>query len=128
MVPVVAAVISSVDNLEEILLVRRGPDQSGAGFWEFPGGKVENGETEIEALQREIQEELGLDLEVGSLVGTEIFDYGAKVIKLIVYRATVQNRKLVLSEHDDFKWLHPLQIDVMSLSPADRPFVSLLQN
>lgn len=125
-VPVVAAVITTADRPQEVLIVRRGPDQSGAGFWEFPGGKIEPEEAPAAALIREIQEELGIDIEVGDLLGEQIFDYQEKVIRLTVFKARAANRDLVLSEHDDQKWVRPEHIDINTLSPADRPFVKML--
>lgn len=126
-VPVVAAVISSNDDLSEVLIVRRGPGQSGAGYWEFPGGKVEGSESPIQALQREILEELEMKIEVGDLIGEETYDYPNKRIRLMVYFAFVEDRSLRLTEHDKALWLRPDNIKIEELSPADRPFVTLIQ-
>ncbi|AFY01858.1 (deoxy)nucleoside triphosphate pyrophosphohydrolase [Bdellovibrio bacteriovorus] len=127
---VVAAVIQRQEDPEgRILVVRRGPEQSGAGFWEFPGGKVEAGEAPEQALVREITEELALNIRVHDLIGEEDFAYPSKTIRLRVYWASVKGgEELVLTEHDDFKWQRPEEIDVMSLSAADRPFVAKIQN
>ncbi|MFV8257824.1 (deoxy)nucleoside triphosphate pyrophosphohydrolase [Bdellovibrio bacteriovorus] len=127
---VVAAVIQRQEDPEgRILVVRRGPEQSGAGFWEFPGGKVEAGEAPEQALVREITEELALDIRVHELIGEEDFSYPSKTIRLRVYWASVRGGEdLVLTEHDAFKWQRPEEIDVMSLSAADRPFVEKILN
>ncbi|WP_413581312.1 (deoxy)nucleoside triphosphate pyrophosphohydrolase [Bdellovibrio sp. HCB288] len=125
---VVAAVIRKKDDSEmRILLVRRGPGQSGAGFWEFPGGKVEPGESPEQALRREIDEELGIQISVGDLVGELDFDYPSKTIRLRVYEATTTDSQLTLSEHDALKWLKAAEIVTEDLSAADRPFVKVLQ-
>ncbi|KHD89631.1 MAG: DNA mismatch repair protein MutT [Bdellovibrio sp. ArHS] len=123
-VVVVAAVIRRfADPEKRILIVRRGPEQSGAGFWEFPGGKVEMDESSEQALQREIEEELGIAIRVGDFIGEEDFLYPTKLIRLRVYWAETQERDLVLTEHDAFRWCLPEEISLSDLSEADRPFV-----
>lgn len=122
---VVAAVIRQIsDPSGRVLIVRRGPAQSGAGDWEFPGGKVEPGELPEQALVREIKEELGIEICVNAQVGERVFAYPAKTIRLRVYWATSLSEELTLSEHDAFQWVRPDQIEIESLSQADRPFVA----
>lgn len=121
---VVAALIRRyADPERRILVVRRGPGQSGAGFWEFPGGKVERGESPEQALIREIDEELALSIRVGDLLGEADFAYPAKLIRLRVYWAENFQGTIQLVEHDAFKWCLPEEIVVDELSEADRPFV-----
>lgn len=127
-VVVVAAVIQrSTDPERKILLVRRGPGQSGAGFWEFPGGKVEPGESSEQALHREIQEELNIDIKVGAFIGEKDFTYPSKTIRLRLYWALCYTDQIQLSEHDALRWCLAEHIPVSDLSEADRPFVPLLQ-
>lgn len=124
---VVAAVIRrDKDPEKRVLLVRRGPEQSGAGYWEFPGGKVEPGEDPTDALVREIDEELGLHISVGDLVGEQDFAYPSKTIRLRVYWTHTSDEHVELREHDALKWVLPSEIMTEELSAADRPFVSLL--
>ncbi|WII71585.1 (deoxy)nucleoside triphosphate pyrophosphohydrolase [Bdellovibrio sp. 22V] len=125
---VVAAVIRRyADPEKKILVVRRGPEQSGAGFWEFPGGKVERGESPEQALIREIDEELSLSIRVGDLLGEQDFAYPTKLIRLRVYWAETDQGDIVLTEHDAFKWCKSEDIVVDELSAADRPFVQMIQ-
>ena len=125
---VVAAVLAApVEQGRKVLIVRRGPGQSGAGFWEFPGGKVELGEAPEQALVREIEEELNLHIKVKALLGEEVFDYPSKTIRLRVYHTEILSGELKLSEHDSHKWILPEEIDVEELSAADRPFVAKLK-
>lgn len=122
---VVAAVIQQISQTSGcVLIVRRGPGQSGAGAWEFPGGKVEIGELPEQALIREIKEELGIDIHVNAQIGERDFAYPAKTIRLRVYWATPLSENLTLTEHDAFQWIRPEHIDIESLSEADRPFVA----
>lgn len=122
---VVAAVLHrSVAAGTEVLIVRRGPAQKGAGSWEFPGGKVEDSESPEQALYREIQEELGVSINVGPVIGEILHAYPEKMIRLRLFWAKASSESLVLHEHDDFKWLLPQSIAVADLSEADRPFVA----
>lgn len=121
---VVAALIRRFTDPEKrILVVRRGPAQSGAGFWEFPGGKVEKGESAEGALVREINEELSISISVGDLLGEEEYTYPTKRIRLRVYWTETKQNEIYLTEHDDFKWALPEEINIQELSEADRPFI-----
>ncbi len=125
---VVAAVIRQKDDAEKkVLIVRRGPSQSNAGFWEFPGGKVEPHETPEAALAREIQEELDLVIQVGRYLGEERWDAGSKTIALQVFESFVADISTFrLTEHDAHRWVNVDQIDPQLLSVPDRPFLKLL--
>ncbi len=127
---VVAAVIQRQGDLEgRILVVRRGPGQSGAGSWEFPGGKVEPGESPEQALEREIREELSLSIRVTGLIGEDVFKYPSKVIRLRVYWAKTRGGdEMYLIEHDAFRWLKAEEIVEEELSAADRPFVQKIRS
>lgn len=118
---VVAAVIR---RGREILIVRRGVSQSGAGFWEFPGGKVEVGESPEQALVREIKEELGVAIHIEDCIGERVHAYPKKTIRLRVFWARILGTdELTLSEHDALLWIEPRDIQIPELSAADRPFV-----
>jgi len=124
---VVAAVIRRRDDPgQKVLIVRRGPQQSNPGMWEFPGGKVEMSESPEDALVREIKEELSLHIEVGPLVGEETFHYSSRILRLRVYETSVVDAKLQLLEHDDFQWVDVEKLDPLILSEPDRPFVQKL--
>lgn len=124
---VAAVLLAPLTEGRKILIVRRGPGQSGAGFWEFPGGKVEPGESPEQALIREIDEELNLHIRVKDLLGEEVFDYPSKSIRLRVYKSEILSGALKLIEHDSYKWVLPEDIQVEELSAADRPFVEKLK-
>lgn len=112
---------------KEFLIVRRGPQQAGAGFWEFPGGKVEPGEETTAALVREIQEELGVVIQVGDFVGENLFRYPTKQIRLLLFECQILQGTIQLTEHDALQWLRAEEIPTADLSEADRPFVPVLQ-
>jgi len=127
-IKVVAIAIFS-ESEKKYLFVRRGPDQSGAGFWEFAGGKVEAGESETQALVREIQEELGFSVETEHLqyVSRHTHNYPTKTVDLALYKYTVEKSFVPqLIEHDQFAWLAISDVPQLELSAADIYFLPLL--
>jgi 8-oxo-dGTP diphosphatase len=106
------------------LVARRGPGMSLAGQWEFPGGKVEEGEDARAALAREIREELSLEISVGDLLGIGHVDDGAVRIRLEVYSATVERGELRLAEHSEARWIAPDEIASLDWAAADRPLLA----
>jgi 8-oxo-dGTP diphosphatase len=97
-----------------------------AGRWEFPGGKVEPGETEVDALVRECVEELGVPVTVGERVGADIpLGHGWAVLK--VYTATLYDGDVPrLIEHGDMRWLDVNELSSVDWLPADAPIVAAL--
>jgi len=112
----------------EVLIFRRGPGMSGAGHWEFPGGKVEAGEDPVSALKREILEEIGVAINVEEYIGENVHQYPTKKIRLNFYWAKAPAQPFKLSEHDDFRSVKPQDLDVEILSEADRSIVAILKN
>lgn len=124
---VAAALYRKSQQGKEYLIVRRGPLQTGAGSWEFPGGKVESGEDPTEALVREIKEELGVDIQVGDFVGENSFKYPTKHIHLLLFECYILRGSVQLTEHDALEWVSADKISTELLSEADRPFIPMLQ-
>jgi 8-oxo-dGTP diphosphatase len=119
MIEVTCAIIRNDEG--KVLVVRRGPDISNAGKWEFPGGKIKSGETQEDCIIREIHEELGIDIILsGSLEPVE-HDYGDKYIKLYPFICDTLATKLIFSEHDDHRWLRPEELMEVNFSDADVP-------
>lgn len=87
--------------------------------WEFPGGKVEEGETSRTALVREIREELDPEIAVGELFDTVEYDYPAFHLSMDCFLCKVVSGKLVLKEHEDARWLSREQLDSVDWLPAD---------
>ncbi len=109
-----------------ILMSRRRADQAMPNLWEFPGGKVEPGEHPEAALVREVREELGLEIDVGELLGTGRDDAGEIAVRLDVYLAALMGGELRLLEHGDVRWLTPAELDGIDWAEADRPVLPLL--
>ena len=108
---------------QKCLVTQRGPGMSLAGKWEFPGGKVEPGESAPAALAREICEELNLAIAVGELLGTGRAMVGTKAITLDVYGATIANGALVLREHSQALWVEADALAAFDWADADVPSV-----
>lgn len=107
-----------------LMVTRRGPTMSGAGGWECPGGKVEAGETDAEALRRELQEELRIDVCVGEhIVDVRWPREGARDLLLVVYACSLERGEPQLTEHDALRWVEPVELDTLSWQAADRPAV-----
>lgn len=123
----IAVVAALLRDGDKVLIVRRGPGETGAGFWEFPGGKVDPGETHEQALAREILEELNLVIKVEGLVADAIYDYPQKKIHLFLYECVRISGQIRLVEHDAQEWIQPAKLDPEILSFADRGFVQVLR-
>lgn len=119
-VKVVAAVITACnENGEKIIFAtQRGYGEFKDG-WEFPGGKVEPGETPQEALKREIMEELETEIKVGDLIETIEYDYPTFHLSMDCFWAEIVKGDLVLREHEAAKWLTKEQLGSVDCLPAD---------
>ncbi len=124
-VEVVAAVIESDGR---ILCARRGPGRAFEGKWEFPGGKVEPGESPEDALARELSEELGVEARpLGSIMVVE-HGYPALSVTLRVYRAALVSGTPRPLEHAELRWLAPEDLATLDWLEADRPVVQALSS
>lgn len=125
-IKVVAAVIKSLNDKGQTIILST---QRGYGefkdSWEFPGGKIENGETPQEALKREIMEELDTQIEVGTLIDTIEYDYPDFHLSMDCFWCGIVRGNLVLKEHENAKWLTKEQLQDVEWLPAD---IKLIEN
>ena len=122
-VRVVAAVIRDGDR---IFATARGYGEY-KGWWEFPGGKIEAGETPEEALVREIHEELDTEIRVGELIETIEYDYPTFHLSMDCFWAEVVAGRLVLKEAEDARWLTKEMLESVQWLPADRTIIDALK-
>lgn len=121
---VTAAIIMKENR---VLIAERAPGENLAGKWEFPGGKIESGETPQECLKREIREELDVDIEVMDLLGESIYAYQSGTIKLMAFWCQWISGDFRLSVHSRIEWVTRSELDLYDFAPADLPLVERLK-
>ena len=117
---VVAAVIK---DKNKIFCTQRGYGEF-KGYWEFPGGKIEENETPQEALKREIKEELTIDIEVGDLIDTVEYDYPEFHLSMDCFYAEIISGQIELKEHDNALWLERDNLKAVRWLPADEDLIN----
>lgn len=122
-IEVVAAIIRHGDK---VFATQRGYGEFEGG-WEFPGGKMEPGETPPQALIREIKEELDTEIEVGELIETVEYDYPKFHLTMHCFICTVKSGHLVLKEHEAAKWLTKDTLDSVDWLPADEGIIDKIE-
>ena len=122
-IKVVAAIIIDGEN---IFATQRGYGEFKGG-WEFPGGKIEEGETPEEALVREIKEELDTVIEVGELIDTVEYDYPNFHLSMDCFICSIKEGDLVLKEHSAAKWLTKETLDSVDWLPADEGLIEKIK-
>ena len=130
-IQVVGAVIfepgeTKAEEEKKVLIVQRAKEDSGAGLWEFPGGKIEPGESSVQALRREIDEELNLEIEIIASLGKLDHQYPKTLVQIEIFLTRIKSGELILREHQALKWIKPREIIESELLEADRPFVQRL--
>lgn len=105
----------------KVFSAQRGNKGKTAYKWEFPGGKIEPGETPEHALARELQEELSLNIEVHELITAIVDEYEDVILHIDTYRCTLISGTPTLSEHIAMQWSNKEELDKLEFSPADAP-------
>ena len=111
----------------EVLLAKRHRDDAQGGLWEFPGGALEPGESLRECLARELEEELGIQVEVGDEVAAIPHDYGEFVVHLHLFRARIVRGEPAPLGCEEVRWVPWKEVEKLSLAPADKELLKLLE-
>lgn len=126
MIEVTAGIIKNKEG--QMLITRRKEGLHLAGFWEFPGGKIEPNETPETCLKREIIEELNIVIHVKHHITDSIYDYSGKLICLKGYYAKFISGNIELTDHDAYRWISIHECDQFTFAPADIPIIKAMQN
>ena len=110
-----------------VLLTRRAEGQHLAGMWEFPGGKLEEGESPEEALARECREECGIDVDVGEILDVTHHRFPENDVLLLFYRCRLRGGEVRHLQVADHAWVQPAELDRYPLPPADDRVVARIQ-
>ena len=119
-IDVTAAII---ENNGKFLIARRKKGKHLEYKWEFPGGKIEPGETPEECLTRELKEEFGIIAEIADFITESIFNYGDRKVRLLGYRAKYVSGEFKLNAHDEVRWVSRNEFNEFDFAEADLPLV-----
>ena len=120
---IIASVITCADK---VLIAQRAKKDTLYEKWEFPGGKVEAGETDHECLKRELQEELGIDATIGDYFCTSSFEYKGEPMEMVVYYVHTFTGTLTLHDHKQIKWVKREELSLYDFPDPDKPVIEKL--
>lgn len=123
--PLVKVPCAIIEDQGRVLAAQRSASGTLGLKWEFPGGKLEAGETDVEALVREIREELSVEIRLGARLPLTNRDDGIRIIQLIPFVCQLTTNDIVLTEHEQVLWLTPDELPALDWAEADR---GVLQN
>ena len=125
LIRVVCAII--LNEKGEIFIARRREDKKNPGEWEFPGGKMDEGENEAEALEREIKEELAVQIHCGEILGSVKAESGGRFFELIALVASCDEEIRSSTDHSEWRWLGKDQMNEIELSKLDRDLLEVIE-
>lgn len=130
--PTIEVTAAVIIRNNQVFAAKRSKGRHLAGYWEFPGGKIEKGETAKECLQRELVEELNISTKIGPFMMKTAHNYVDKKVVLHVFQVSSFSGDIKLVDHDEFRWLSLSECKTLNWAPADIPIIdelaSLLNN
>lgn len=124
--PIVVTAAIITDG-KKVLIAQRKSTGRLPNKWEFPGGKIEAGETPESCLKREIMEEFGIEVSVGQFLGESTYEYAFGMIRLLAFRTSWIEGELNPKAHSAIEWVTPDQMNSYDFAPADIPFVEKIR-
>ena len=118
--------IAVVQRDDQFLVGQRSAESTLAGYWEFPGGKLEINESPEQCLARELHEEFGLKVSIGDFFMESIHAYDEKLVRLLAYWVPFIGTIDKMNDHDETRWMDPHSLQTLNWAPADRPIVAAL--
>ena len=115
-----------IKNEGKYLICQRAKDDEAPESWEFPGGKLEVGETLEQCIIREIKEELNLDVEVIEKFDTTLFNHNDKTIHVTFFKCNIVGGELIMNVHMDYAWVEPKDLTSYDFLPADKDVIERL--
>ena len=123
---IINVVAAAIEKDGKFFCAQRPEGKSLGGFWEFPGGKLETGESPEQALIRGIKEELNSEIEIITYINEASYDYDFGTVVMKTYHAKLISGNLELLEHQNSTWLTPNELDTLNWAPVDRPAMYIL--
>lgn len=123
----VYVVAGAIIKDNKVFAAQRGNKGETKFKWEFPGGKIEPGETPEQALARELKEELKIDVKVYELITSIVDEYETQILHIDTYRCELIGGTPTLTEHIDMKWSNKDELDKLTFSPADKPTLTKIK-
>lgn len=108
------------------MIAKRRIGDKQSSLWEFPGGKLEKGETPEECLRRELGEELGIQTQTGQFYASSVYEYEHGSIELLAFKTTWISGDIKVNAHDEIRWVNICDLDHYNFAPADIPIVNKL--
>jgi 8-oxo-dGTP diphosphatase len=124
--PLLRVTAAVIEERGRVLIARRKKGDRCEGRWEFPGGKVEPGESPEDSLERELREEMGVEVAVGERLCAHPFRVGEALMELLVYKTRIVKGEIICHDHDEVLWVEPLDLDKFDLTDPDRRVVDSL--
>lgn len=123
---IIKVVAAAIYKEGKVLAMQRSSSMTLPGLWEFPGGKIEAGESHEQALVREIREELEVDIQVQDYINTASYTYDFGTVEMSTYRVDLLSEPIIMKEHADMKWLDKDQVMSVEWAPVDIPAAEIL--